>query len=329
MRYRTLPHGGEQIGIIGMGSSVVGEQRERDIIETVRTAAELGVNYFDLAAGHAACFPAYGKALADCRKDVFLQIHFGADYTTGEYGWTTDLDAIKRSIGWQLENLKTDYIDFGFIHCLDERTDVEAYEKSGALQYVLDMKDRGVVRHIGLSSHNPDPVHHVLDMGIVDMLMFSINPMYDYGQGEYAIGSDGERQALYRRCEAEGVGIAVMKPFNAGQLLDAKQSPFKTALTPAQCIQYALDKPGVLTPEESRGRCVYCNHCAPCPAGLNVGLINKYYDLAAAGDPLAVEHYKTLARTAADCVGCGHCDSRCPFHVEQSARMKEIAAYFA
>ena len=29
------------------------------------------------------------------------------------------------------------------------------------------------------------------------------------------------------------------------------------------------------------------------------------------------------------CVGCGHCDSRCPFHVNQSARMQEIREYFA
>ncbi len=57
------------------------------------------------------------------------------------------------------------------------------------------------------------------------------NPMYDYGQGDYAIGSDGERQRLYRRCEKEGVGISVMKPFNAGQLLDARKSPFHKALT--------------------------------------------------------------------------------------------------
>ena len=119
MQYRTLPHGGEKIGVIGMGSAVVGQQKEKDIIETVRTAVELGVNYFDLAAGHAACFPAYGKALAECRKNVYLQIHFGANYTTGEYGWTTDLEAIKRSIGWQLDNLKTDYID----HPLSGRAD--------------------------------------------------------------------------------------------------------------------------------------------------------------------------------------------------------------
>ena len=45
----------------------------------------------------------------------------------------------------------------------------------------------------------------------------------------------------------QGVGISVMKPFNAGQLLDAAKSPFHQALTPAQCLQYALNKPGVLT----------------------------------------------------------------------------------
>ena len=52
---------------------------------------------------------------------------------------------------------------------------------------------------------------------------------------------------LYRRCETEGVGISVMKAFSGGQLLDAKTSPFGKALTEYQCIQYALDKPGVMT----------------------------------------------------------------------------------
>ena len=57
----------------------------------------------------------------------------------------------------------------------------------------------------------------------------------------------GQRQELYARCQREGVGISVMKPFCGGQLLDAQQSPFGAALTPYQCLQYALDKPGVMT----------------------------------------------------------------------------------
>ena len=202
----------------------------------------------------------------------------------------------------------------------------------------------------------------VLDTGLADMMMFSINPSYDYQHGEYANGSATERMALYRRCEAEGVGISVMKAFAGGQLLDARPSPFGQALTEYQCIQYALDKPGVLTvlpgvrdradlervlgflrageaerdysvissltPRDAEGTCVYCNHCQPCPAGLDVGLINKYYDLARAGDALAAEHYRSLSLGADACISCGHCDRRCPFHVSQSARMREIASYF-
>ena len=246
MEYRILPHGGEKIGVIGMGSSVVGAQKEADIIRTVRTAFDLGVNYFDMAGGHASIFPAYGKALKDIRRQVFLQVHFGADYTTGEYGWTTELDEIKRSVAWQLENLQTDYIDFGFIHCLDEEADLRTYEKNGILRYLQDLQRQGVVRHLGLSSHAPRLANRVLDMRIIDMLMFSINPAYDYGQGDYGIGENTERYDLYRRCQREGVAITVMKPFCGGQLLDAAQSPFGVALTKEQCIQYALDKPGVM-----------------------------------------------------------------------------------
>ena len=116
-----------------MASSVIGAQPEEEIIATVRAAYESGVNYFDMAGGHAAIFAAYGKALKGIRDKVYLQIHFGADYTSGEYGWTTDLDEVKKSVAWQLENLQTDYIDVGFIHCLDEESDLAAYQANGVL----------------------------------------------------------------------------------------------------------------------------------------------------------------------------------------------------
>lgn len=291
-----------------------------------------------------------------------FQIHFGANYQTGKYGWTTDLDTIKRSIDWQLTALKTDYIDFGFLHCIDEGSDLDKVLKSGVLEYIQALQREGTVRHIGLSSHTPGLVNRVLDMGVIDLVMFSINPGYDYRHGDYAIGGIDERAALYRRCEAEGVGISVMKPFSGGQLLNDRTSPFGKALTEYQCIQYALDKPGVLTvlarvrnradlrrllgyfsaapeekdysvlgtfaPQDAAGKCVYCNHCQPCPVGLDVGLINKYYDLARAGDKLAQSHYGKLEKKAGDCIGCGHCDRRCPFHVPQSGRMQEIQEYF-
>ena len=362
MEYRIHPKIGARISVIGIGTGPIHEATEREAAAALSYAYEQGVNYLDFATAGAGTFPYVGAVLGPVRKDLFYQVHFGANYESGEYGWTTDLDTIKRQVDWQLKELKTDYIDFGMIHCLDEARDWKQYQKNGVLDYLLELKRAGVVRHIGLSSHTPELAQMVLDTGLAEQLMFSINPAYDYQQGEYAIGSASERMDLYRRCEAEGIGISVMKPFSAGQLLDGRTSPFGRALTKVQCIQYALDKPGVLTvlpgirglqdmkealawldaspeerdyavlgtfaPGDAAGACVYCNHCQPCPAGLNIGLINKYYDLAKIGDAMAADHYGKLEKHASDCVGCGHCDRRCPFHVAQSDRMRDIAAYF-
>ena len=247
MEYRKLPKGNEQISVLGLGTSSIQASSDKEIEETIALATQNGINFFDMASSEAKPFAAYGRAISGVRNKVYFQIHFGANYETGTYGWTTNLDTIKRSVDWQLKALKTDYIDFGFIHCIDEESDLLKIEKAGVIRYIEELKSQGAVRHIGLSSHTPKLVNRVMDMGIIDMLMFSINPGYDYRHGDYAIGGVDERMNLYRRCEAEGVGISVMKAFSGGQLLSAKTSPFGNALTEFQCIQYALDKPGVIT----------------------------------------------------------------------------------
>lgn len=362
MKYRINQRTGDKISEIGLGTAYLFEAGLREGVEALHTAFDNGINYYDLAAGDGASFPIFGEAFRDIRNQVMYQVHFGADYSNGTYGWTLDLETVKRSIDWQLSQLHTDYIDYGFVHCQDEQSDWDTYQQNGIFQYLSEMHDAGVVRRIGLSSHTPSVIQTILDTGAVDMLMFSVNPGYDYQQGEYAYGEVDERSSVYLRCQKEGIGISVMKPFSGGQLLDAKTSPFGTALTKCQCIRYALDKPGVLTvlpgvrhkqdvlellkyyeqtekeldysiigtfaPQAAEGKCVYCNHCKPCPAGIDIGLVNKYYDLAVAGDILAGQHYQTLELNASDCISCGHCDSRCPFHVKQSERMQMINAYF-
>ncbi|MCD8285754.1 MAG: aldo/keto reductase [Clostridia bacterium] len=362
MEYRKLPKGTEEISVIGLGCGYIDEAPEKEIVETIEAAYESGINFLDCAASAANPFSPYGTALQGIRKNMYLQVHFGANYETGEYGWTTSLSKIQRSVEWQLKCLKTDYIDFGFIHCIDQKGDLDRFIRNGVLDLMQSLKSQGVIRHIALSTHTPKVAGLVLDMGLIDLMMFSINPAYDYRHGEYAIGSTDERATLYRRCAAQGVGISVMKPFDGGILLDASRSPYGKALTQYQCIQYALDKPGVLTvlpgirgkqdlakllgyfnaspaerdysilgsftPKSSSPHCVYCGHCAPCPQGLDVALINKYYDLSLAGDAMARGHYMKLETKASACTQCGHCDLRCPFSVSQTARMKEIREYF-
>ena len=365
MEYRQLPRGTERerFSVLGLGMGGIQNTPPEEIEQIIGRAVDAGINFFDLCAGGAVYAP-FGRAIRSRRESVFLQMHFGAVYDEhGEYGWSRDIDVIKRTFEWELETLGTDYADFGFIHCVDDEEDLRAVHRIGLVDHLLSLKAEGVIRHIGFSSHTPAIANKLLDEGIADMMMFSLNPAYDLECGdEYGVGGFGERLELLRRCEREGVGISVMKPFFAGQLLSREHSPFGVALSHSQCLQYALDRPGVLTavpgvltlehldellhflsateqerdysvissftPPAARGSCVYCNHCRPCPAGIDIGLVNKYYDLALAGDEIAANHYTKLAVSAGACIGCGHCDRRCPFSVKQQERMKIIAKFF-
>ena len=363
MLYRILPRGGDKISVIGLGSAGMHNSAAAEVERTIDEAVDAGVNHFDFIPSEAAPLAAMGRALGRHRADVHVQVHIGALYASGAYGWTTEAGPAIREFESRLDELGTDYADFGFIHCIDEDADLDRVMSGGIWDYAQARRADGTIRHLAFSTHSTHIARRLIATGAFDWAMFSLNPMYDYTEeSEYGRGEAAERMALYREFERAGVGVAVMKPFAGGQLLDAAQSPFGAALTRFQCIQYALDKPGVCTvlpgvhgladlhdllgfidapaeerdysclaemaPQAREARCVYCNHCQPCPAGIQVGLVNKYYDLARAGDDLAVEHYRNLAHHAGECVGCGHCDARCPFGVAQSARMGEIAAYF-
>lgn len=365
MEYRKLPKGEEFIGTLGLGMGGIHNCPPEEIETVIKKAVENGINFFDLCAGGKSVYEPFGRATKNCREKVYFQLHFGAVYKeNGEYGWSRDLTVIKNTFEWEMKALGTTYADFGFLHCIDEESDFNDIMKNGIFDYVKELKDKGVVRHIGFSSHTPSVAHKLLDTGLIDIMMFSINPAYDLEYGdEYGIGTTNERAGLFRRCEAEGVGISVMKPFHGGQLLAESTSPFKRALTKNQCIQYCLDRPAVLavvpgvrnladldellkypasskeerdysliggfTPESAVGNCVYCNHCQPCPAGIDIGIVNKYYDLSLAGDKMAANHYEKLKVNASACLKCGHCDKRCPFKVKQQQKMQQIDAYFS
>ena len=91
------------------------------------------------------------------------------------------------------------------------------------------------------------------------MILFSVNPAFDllpanevlddyFTQEKYEgamHGIDPVRAELYSLCEQNGVGITVMKGYAGGRLFSEKTSPFGAALTPVQCIHYALTRPAV------------------------------------------------------------------------------------
>lgn len=333
MEYRALPHGGDKISVIGLGAGSLHESDPVEIERTVEAAIEAGINHFDYVTTNDKPFEPMACAFRRHRDEVHLQVHLGADYRGHAYAWTTDPDVAISEFEQRLRTLGTDYADFGFTHCIDEDADIDRVMNGGIWDYALRQKQAGVIRHLGFSTHSVRIARRLIATGEMDLGMFSLNPVYDYtDESEYGKGEASDRAALYREFERAGVGISVMKPFAGGRLLDAATSPFGRALTRVQCIRYALDRPGVLTvlpgvrgmadldqilayvdatpaerdyavladlaPESRAATCVYCNHCQPCPRGIQIGTVNKYYDLARLGDEMAAEHYHNLGAHA-------------------------------
>ena len=149
--------------------------------------------------------------------------------------------------------------DVGMIHYVDSMDDWNLIAHGPVLEYVLELKRKGFLRHIGLSSHNPQIALEAVKSGYIEVLMFSVNPCYDLQPAnedvnelwaeknyrQHLVNMNPQRQNLYETCQYLGVGITVMKAFGGGDLLDASLSPAKKALTVPQCLHYALTRPGV------------------------------------------------------------------------------------
>ena len=95
-------------------------------------------------------------------------------------------------------------MDFGFLHCVDDDKDFDKLLEIGVLDYIKTLMDQSIVRHIGCSSYAPKVSNRILDTGLMDMMMFSINPAYDFEKGgEYGIDSVEADACLgCRHCES-------------------------------------------------------------------------------------------------------------------------------
>lgn len=380
MKYRTLGKTNLVVSEIGLGGEWFNGLTPEESRKIIDTADENGINYIDIFMPQAPTRDNIGAALEGRRERFIIQGHLCTVYEDEQYMRTRDIEKTKASFKDLLSRLRTDYIDVGMIHYVDSEDDFKTVFEGPIYEYALELKEKGIIRHIGMSSHNPHIALKAVEKGYIDVLMFSINPAYDMeasdtdiydlmefkGMEKGHLVADEARQKLYSLCESSGVAITVMKPLGAGTLLDAKSSPFGVAMTVPQCIQYALDRNGVkvvivgchtvqevleavkyydLSSEErsyshifaSRnsihmtGRCMYCNHCQPCPAHIDIAAVTKFLDLALQQESVpetVMEHYKSLSANADDCLMCGKCESNCPFGVNIRENMKKARSVF-
>lgn len=381
MNYRTLGRSGLKVSEVGLGCEHLQGLPYEQVKSVIDAALAGGVNVMDVFMSEPEVRTNIGKALSGRREQVVLQGHIGAAWLNGQYKRTRDLAHCKTFFEDFLTRLQTDYVDIGMIHFVDSEEDYKSVFESDVIEYAKQLKAEGKIKALGMSSHNPSIAERAVRTGLIDVLMFSINPVYDlmpenvvideltnmdsYARREWN-GIHPDREQLYKTCEAMGTGITVMKSLAAGNLLKAETSPFGVALTPMQCIHYVLTRPAVASamvgcktaeemqtalsyetasPEERdyseilsrtpkyslKGKCMYCNHCLPCPKKIDVAQVNKYLDLTEVeGEATATvkEHYAALSAHASDCIACGSCEKNCPFSVQIIERMKKAKEVF-
>ena len=380
MKYRKLGKTGMEAGIIGLGAEHLDGKEYEVVKETIDAAKEYGMNMMDVFMPGSDIRQKIGKALGNDRDKFILQGHIGSTDINQQYDISRDLSTNKNYFEGLLKDLGTDYIDFGMLFFIDSEQHFDEVFNSDIVKYAEELKQKGVIRAIGASSHNPVTAKKVVETGIVELLMFSVNPAFDMIPGEIDVLNyldndfdkemmleiDKNRLDLYRTCDKLDIPITTMKTLGGGKLLSPKQTPFSKALTVNQCIHYALTRPAVAStligcqsrsqiegaisyleanPDELdyteaissmnrdfTGSCVYCNHCLPCPANIDVAAVTKYLDIAtmdASNVSKGIgQHYRELAAHGSDCIQCGSCETKCPFSVSIMENMAKAGEIF-
>lgn len=324
MEYRELGRTGLRVSEIALGCEGFNGQDEEFCQALFDLALENGVNCMDLYSPNPQVHQAVARAVRGRRESFILQAHLCAVWQEGQYKRTRDPEEVTRAFEALLRNLETDYLDIGMIHYVDSLEDWERIRKGPVMAYALEQKRLGRIRHLGLSSHNPQAAQAAVESGLIEVLMFSVNPCYDLLPGgedcedlwapdSYAkdlLNMDPEREKLYETCQRLGVGITVMKAFGGGDLLSEEHSPAGKALTAVQCLHYALTRPavgcvmsGARSLEDLRGSLAYESASAE----------ERDYAGAFASFP--------RISWAGHCMYCGHC-APCPKGIDVAAVTK-------
>ena len=324
MEYRELGRTGIKVSVIALGYEGF-VANEGALTEQLLNAAEQGgINCIDLYAPQPEMRSRLGKWLRGRRGKFVLQAHLCTVWQEGQYKRTREIGEVKASFEDLLTRLATDYIDIGMIHYVDSLEDWEAVAGGPVMAYAREMQAQGKIRYIGLSSHNPAAAMQAVQSGLIDVLMFSVNPCYDLQPANedcYAlwdgknydrqlVNMDPEREALYETCSRLGVAITVMKAFGGGDLLDEELSPAGKALTVNQCLHYALTRPGVAAVMSGAHTVDELEKCLEYTTAADV---EKDYAAAFAALPkISWEGH---------CMYCGHC-APCPQGIDVAAVTK-------
>lgn len=309
----------------GFGALPVQRADMKTACRILKKAYEGGINYFDTARFYTDSEEKIGMALSDVRENIIISTKTMA--TKVEDFW----DQLKTS----LSLLKTDYIDIYQFH--NPSFCPKPGDGTGLYEAMLKAKEKGMIRHIGITNHSLQVAKEAVESGLYETLQFP----FSYLASE-------KEESLVRLCEEKDMGFICMKAL-AGGLITKSDVAYaflaKYPVAPIWGIQKEeeLDEflsynenPPELTAEmeefikkereELAGEfCRGCGYCMPCPAGIEINNCARM-SLLLRRSPAAghlTEEGQAKMKKIEDCTGCGACKAKCPYGLDTPNLLKK------
>lgn len=307
-----------------------------DAVKLVRRAYESGINYFDTANAYTDSEEKLGAALHDVRHEVIISTKSGGG----------DKKTVQAHIEESLRRLQTDYIDLFQFHNPAQLPDPE--DPDGPFAAVLEAKQKGYIRHIGITNHRLKVACAAIDSGNFETMQFPFCYL--------AAPQDLE---IVEKCKAADMGFIAMKGLSGGLLNNAEacyafmqeypnvvpiwgiqreeeldQWLELTARDPHVTleIQAVIDKDR----QELAGNfCRSCGYCLPCTAGIDIPQAARMSALLRRSpyQPYMSDEWYAKMHKIEECVHCDACKSRCPYGLDTpallQAMLKDYDAFYA
>ncbi len=333
MQYRILGKTGLRISRLGFGGIPIQKIDATGTRKLMLRMKDAGINYIDTARGYTVSESYLGEALEGIREHFVLATKSMA----------RDKAGVLKDIDTSLSNLRTDYIDLYQCHNPTPEELDKILSPCGALEGLLEAKAAGKIRHIGLTCHSLETFQRALELPWVETIMFPYNIVETHGE------------ALIRRCAEKNIGFICMKPLAGGAIEDATlalryivKNEDVTVVIPgmaeekeivqniaAVCDDAPLteeEKANIQSIKDTLGTqfCRRCNYCAPCTAGIGISLVFllEGYLSRYGLDDWARTRYHNAEKKASDCIECGLCETRCPYHLPIRQMLKDAAKKF-
>lgn len=333
MEYRILGKTGLKISRLGFGGIPIQRIESADTRPLMLQLIENGVNFIDTARAYTVSESYLGEALEGIRDRFVLATK----------SMSRDKESMARDIQISLGNLRTDYIDLYQVHNPSVQQFQQVLAPGGALEALLEAKEAGKIRHIGVTAHSNEVFQMALEQPWVETIMFPYN----------LVETQGEE--LMRKCTQQNVGFICMKPLAGGALEDVSlalrfiaANPDVTVVIPgmateseiSQNLEAVCDNHPITAEENEKIQairkelgtafCRRCNYCAPCSVGIDIPsmfILNGYLTRYGLVD-WAKSRYFTHAHTASACIECGACEERCPYQLPIRDMLKQVAKGF-